>query len=433
MARSLIRQLEQIRRSATYDDQVASVNTGAVAEPTVSGSLEEDLNVIRTLVRQVKGTTDWFGTLGTYFDPTNTTSGSAELKDLNLLNFKNNTLDAKTVIISVSDDNSGSGYTVSGTSTGVLLSNTTQYATAADRTGLPIFASTANAGSYWDEGGADRVVRVDVINDLTGAEMQDTSGDVIYAKLHDGADFAGTGDGTDVYARFYAGGNPTDLTSVTGTIGTLTFVYPQRKAMSDMAEYEWQRTDFISSWEGDVELIEDIMNLWLYTGSGDGVSSTAGSWSNATGSYPLSGDPSTLQAAVDALNTSAGDMDWTTANYITIGDSLATAISALDSQVKTNADNISGGVGEKYVEEAAALITKNTVHSLPAGLSYTPESTAGQEGKNMDVYVGGQLLAADTGVNGANADRDYGETTASGITFRFNIQAGRNITYVIRQ
>ena len=52
MARSLLRQLEQIRRSATYTDAVVSVNTSTVAEPTVSGSLQDDLNVIRNKGRQ---------------------------------------------------------------------------------------------------------------------------------------------------------------------------------------------------------------------------------------------------------------------------------------------------------------------------------------------------------------------------------------------
>ncbi len=80
------------------------------------------------------------------------------------------------------------------------------------------------------------------------------------------------------------------------------------------------------------------------------------------------------------------------------------------------------------------------MHYWPAewGLTYTPNSTAGQEGSNVDVYVDGQLLAADTGNGGANADRDYAEeagptTTASGFMFRFTIQAGRNITYMVRQ
>ena len=52
----------------------------------------------------------------------------------------------------------------------------------------------------------------------------------------------------------------------------------------------------------------------------------------------------------------------------------------------------------------------------------------------MDVYVDGQLLAADTTVSGVpQADRDYAETSGSALTFRFDIQVGRNITYVVRQ
>jgi hypothetical protein len=50
------------------------------------------------------------------------------------------------------------------------------------------------------------------------------------------------------------------------------------------------------------------------------------------------------------------------------------------------------------------------------------------------VFVDGQLLAADTTVSGVGmADRDYGETSSSSVTFRFDIQVGRNITYVVRQ
>lgn len=98
IGRSLLRQYEQIRWSATYDDTVANVNTSAVAEPTVtSGSemrLEPDMNVLRTLTKQVKGTTNWYDDLGMYFDPTNTTSGSDNLKQMSLENIKGKTLDS---------------------------------------------------------------------------------------------------------------------------------------------------------------------------------------------------------------------------------------------------------------------------------------------------------------------------------------------------
>lgn len=442
MARSLIRQLEQIRRSATYDDQVANVTSSGVAEPTASGSLEDDLNVLRSIMRLTKGSTNWYSDLGNYFDPTNTTSGNAEQKALNLTNLKNNTLDSKTVILAVQEDNSGNGYTVSGTSTGVLLTSANStvynkaYATATNRTGgsngaLPIYASTS--GDYWDEGGADRVCRIDVLNSANDAQMQDASGNTIYAKFHDGADHGGTGDGTDVYVKFYANDAVCDLSTVTGTVNSVYFIVPERRRMTDVEEWEWQRTDFVSSWEGDIELLEDIMNLWSYTGAGDGIDSTAGSWTNATGNYPLAGNPSDLQAAADALNDAAGDRTYTEQNYITNAESFADSLDALDQQVKDNADAIAAGSADKYVEEVSSTISAGVEHALPAGLTYTPDSTSGQEGSNMDVYVGGQLLAADTGVAGANADRDYGETSTSGITFRFDVQAGRNITYMIRQ
>lgn len=431
--RSLLRQLEQIRRSATYDDAVVGATTSDVAEPTVSGSLEGDLNVLRTLVKSMKGTTNWYDDLGKYFDPTNTTSGTAETKDLKLSNLKNNTLDAKTVIVAVTDDNAGAGYTVSGTSAGVLVNVATAYATPTNITGLPIFASTANAGSYWDEGGNDRVVRVDIVNMATDTEVQDSSGNTIYAKMIDGADNGGTGTGVDVYMAFYANGSTCDLTTVSGgTPATIKFIYPVRKQMSAMNEWDWMRTNFISSWEGDVELMEDIQNLWAFVGATDGDMSPQ-SWTDATSNFVLSSNPDNLRTAVDLINTALGNRDYTNGNYLTDGQSITASLDALNVQLKTAMNSIDNTSGDKYVESVATLIAKNTLHALPAGLTYTPESTAGQEGKNMDVYVDGQLLAADTGASGANADRDYGETTASGITFRFAVQAGRNITYNIRK
>lgn len=433
MSRSLIRQLEQIRNTETYSDSVASITTQAVAEPTVSGSLEGDLNALRSLVKLVKGTTNWYDSLGQYFDPTNTTSGSATTKDMNLTNIKGYTTDAQTVIIAVEDNNSGSGYTVSGTSTGIMLDTGYPYATDTDRRGLPIFSSAT--GSYYDESGADRVVRIDVVNMLTDSEMQDSNGNTIYAKFHDAVDEGGFTSSGTAFARFYANGVPTDLSTVTGTLGTLSFVYPVRKVMSDVEEWEWQRTDFISSWEGDIEIIEDIYNLWTYTGASDGASTTAGSWSNTTGYYPFSGDPGSLYSAADTLNSAIGDLTFTEDNYISSTMTIAEMLDALDQQVKDNADATSAGIGAKYVEEVASDISAGVVHALPTvsgvgALTYTPETSAGIEGKNMDIYVGGQLLAADTSAGG---DRDYEETTTSGVTFHFDVQAGRNITYVIRQ
>ncbi len=193
MARSLLRQLEQIRRSATYDDGILSVNTSSIAEPTVSGSLEEDTNVIRTLLKQLKGSTNWYDDPGKYFNPLDTTSGNALNKQMSLANIKGNTLDSKTIILAVTEDASGAGLTVSGTSIGVLATITTSYALPTVRTGLPIFESIANAGTYWDESGSDNVCRVDVLDMSNDSEFADPSENIIYAKMYDGADYSGCG------------------------------------------------------------------------------------------------------------------------------------------------------------------------------------------------------------------------------------------------
>lgn len=428
MARSLIRQLEQIRRSATYDDAVSDLYTSAVAEPTISGSLEGDINVVRSLMKELKGSSDWYGDLGNYFDPTNTTAGNAENKDLNLTNLKNNTLDSKTIIIAVTDDNSGSNYTVSGTSTGVLLTKTTTYALPTDRRGLPIFASTANNGTYQDEGASDNVCRVDVLDGSNDQEFSDGT-HTIYAKFHDAADFSGTGTGTDVYVRFYKNNAVCDLSNTDVT--AVKFVYPHRKIISAMEEYEWARTDFISGWEGDVELVEDISNLWNYTGAADGE--TDPTWTNTGSYYLLDGTPTDLEAAVNDINDGVGIRNYSEATgYLTDGESVTASIEALNLQIKTNADNISASSGEKYVEAVAIDIAKNTDHDIPSG-TYTPSADAGREGKNMDVFVNGQLLAADTGAAGVNADRDYAEVDNNTIKFRFKVAATANITYVVRQ
>ncbi len=501
MSRSLLRQLEQIRRSATYDDALTNAYSSSVAEPTISGSLEQDLNVIRTLVKELKGTNDWFGDLGNYFDPSNTDVSNTATKDLNLSNIKNNTLDSKTALVAVFNDNAAAGYSVSGTSTGALVLLNTKYATPVDRRGIPIYASTANAGLYHDEGAVDRIVRVDVIDVHTGNEIEDSNGNAIYARMVDGADYGGSGDGTDVYMRFYADGITTDLTSLSDvTPSGVAFTYPQRKLLSNVPEYEWLRTSFVSSWQGDIELVDDIQNIWAFTGASDD-DITATPWDNATGNYSLNGGPSNLKSAIDDLNDSVGDktysstyltsgqdvsvslndlglaiegndgavasnstaittnagnisgntddisdlesavgsstglfgMDYTSTNYVTVDTSTIEAISQLDSSLYSVEQSLNASSASKYVESVATQIPKNTLHVLPYGLTYTPNSTAGREGDNMDIFVDGQLIAADTGVNGVNADRDYAEATTSGIIFRFKVQVGRNITYLVRQ
>jgi len=58
MAKSLLDQLNQVSASVTYDDLVASPHTSAVSEGQTH--VEGDLNVIRTNMKDLKGTTNWY-------------------------------------------------------------------------------------------------------------------------------------------------------------------------------------------------------------------------------------------------------------------------------------------------------------------------------------------------------------------------------------
>jgi len=246
--RSLLRQYEQIRRTGTYDDSIANVNDSSVSEPTVvtgtESRLEHDANVLRTMTKQLKGGADWYSDPGLMFDPLTTNSGGDSLVTYNAENVRGHYLRNKSVLIAVEEDNSGSGYTTASGTAGILSTNiTTAYATWANRTGLPIFSSAT--GDYPDEGGTDNVCAVDIIDRDTGTEFVDGSGDIIYGKLHDGLDYAGAGSTTDVYIKFYSNVNPYTFTPSDPT--NISFVYPLRKRMSDMNEWEWTRTDFVSS------------------------------------------------------------------------------------------------------------------------------------------------------------------------------------------
>ena len=424
MSRSLLSQLEQIAGSLTYNDLVDGFHTGAVAEPpdsTISGSLEYDLNLVRAHIREIKDYGgDWFAGLSTYtaaFDGSTVSGSLANI--VTPTHGTGNVLDAKSVIMPVDDDNSGSGFTTATGTTGFLLTVSTQYADAADRRGLPIYAST---GTYYDEGGSDNIVRIDLLDTSTGNEFVDSSGNVIFARFHDGADNGGSGDGVDAWVAYYTVSGAYTWTA--GDPSSISIVYPQRKIMSEMNEWEWFRTDFVSGFEGDVELIEDIENLWSFTGSGDGI--TSPTWTNTTAYYLLDGNPSDLEAAINDINDGVGDRDYTSEYYVTDGQSITASIDALDQAIYTIT---SSGIGEKYVYSTSSAITAGTPITLPYSITYTPNSSDTQPGANMDIYVDGQLLAADYATLGLN---DYAETSSNQWTPHFTIRAGANITYVVR-
>lgn len=457
-----------------YDDEVVDANTIEVAEPTTSGgndpdyradesdftdTLQHDMNVLRTMLKQVKGTTEWYDDLGNYFDPTTTDSGNTENQELNLENIKGHTLDAHTILVAVSADNSGAGFaTVSGNEGFLFTPTDSRYADWVDRRGLPIYQSSANSGVFADEGGVDEVCNIDLIDLSIGAEFKDASDNIIYAKFHDGEDHGGTGEGTDVYVKFYTSAGAYTWTE--NDPAEVMMVYPFRKVLTEMEEYEWQRTDFVNGFEGDTELIDDIANLWDYTGAGN--NETTPTWDNTSGEYIVVSGTGDQVTAINALNTAIGgrvygqsplninedgdsfeinddgdllllDEGDGTGGYIVDGDAIANSIDDLDIAIGALSAQLAASLGIKLTEELSSDILAGVEHTLPASNTYTPEDEAGEEGKNMEIWLDGQLLAASTGVGGINEDRDYAETSVSGITFTEDVYQYSNLIYYIKQ
>lgn len=104
--------------------------------------------------------------------------------------------------------------------------------------------------------------------------------------------------------------------------------------------------------------------------------------------------------------------------YVTQGASLETAIGELDASIQ--ASNI-----QKAVERLLSPVLSGSVHILPESLTYTPAPG----GDNMDVFLNGQLLQANTG----QEERDYVETNSGSISFTFDVPANTYLTYIVRE
>lgn len=127
MPRSFLSQALQVEASVTYDDTIASPHTVGVAEGQTT--IEGDLNVFRTLVKDLQGTTNWYdasdmsvnGIAGKYFiallAPAGFTTGTA-------ITATGSTTAFDSVIKGITGHNDGAG---SSTAEGVIVGSTKAY------------------------------------------------------------------------------------------------------------------------------------------------------------------------------------------------------------------------------------------------------------------------------------------------------------------
>lgn len=402
-------------------------------------SLESDLHLFITQFREIiDPSSDWFQNMPRAFDPTNTDAGNATNEKISMKVLADNWYGTHTKITEVITSSFASG---GATSTGFLLLSALTYADPANREGLVIQESIANSGSYHDEVALASITvglhKVILVDPTTGAEFTDASGNLIYGVLQDGADHAGSGEGTDVFIKYVFDnvGVPTAYTFTASDPANLIAYIPYRKRRTNLLEYDDRRA-FSASIVGDAEIAEDIGNLQSALGLADG--DAAGNWdlTNTTNFYPFSElilGTATLEDIVNKLNEEIGPRDYTTENFVTDGQTITESIDALDQAL---AAVTASSIKSKIIERTAVDILRGVAHTIPfasgsdVGITSYLQDT-GHRGLNMDVYVGGVKLIPDS--SAIAMDGEYEETSTTQVTFRFRVKAGQAIEYVIRE
>lgn len=439
MPRSFLDQLTQVAASVTYDDAVASAHVVGTAE--AQSHLEGDLNILRTNMKDLKGTTNWFdepdlSVQGIYnkqfiykrhesgFDNVAVSGGSTTAFD--------------TAIKGISGHNSGGGNS---TTSGVIVDTTRAHRLYLrdSSTQDPITDGSNNevygrlsyvAGNYTitfysNVSGVETAYSFSVSTNIDlafiifsedfGALPWDQFLDV---EFHDVAGVSGTlaDDSVDVDGMSFLLNGLTTQAQVNNKLDKLGSTANGEGASGIAVE------DASGYYTGtDIEALLDEIEAQL----GGDTSSTY----NFTEDNVLADDDA-VYAALNKLDLKWGDLASSAngegASLVGIEDAggytTETDVEGALQELYQLIEDVSGW--DKQSETTSAPISSGTNHTLPGSMTYTPAS-----GANLDVFYNGQLLLE-------GSSNDYQEVAGSPSTqiqFNFTVPTGANLTYMSRK
>lgn len=372
-------------------------------------SAEDDHNYHRTDRASIKGV-PYDADIPTYYKCTDQSTPVPA----NLLNIAGNTLDAKAFVLDRKFENVQifDGYTfVTLISTGQL-----KHADPVDITGVPIYDG-------YDVGN-DEATYVELIKDgyqqgllvLTGPN----AGDRIFGRTRAGG--SSSPDSVEVELRSVPVDEPiSNSIPYTWESGQPTIVdlyYPYRSCLSGMSDTAF-RTTMVNGLIADAGLSQDISNILQIIGVDAEDTDLGGVLTNTGLYYPFFNLPDVTPSVVEALNTlneQIGSRDYT-GPILTDGYTITQSLQEL-------ADSISFSSGMiRTIERLNTQVSAGTVHTLPGGLTYSPDGTG--NGRYLWVYVRG--LLQDPGP--ISAGNDYEETSTTSITTYIKWKAGDHINY----
>jgi hypothetical protein len=436
--RSLLRQEAQIAASNTYDAGIINAHTVGVAEGQVG--LEGDLNVLRSLVSDIVGKTNWFDAPEMGLEAV---AKKMFLEKLHPTGFDN-------------------------VATGIGSSST-----AFDAAIKTIVAHNDGLGSSTVEGvvvNAVTAYRIDVRDHATQNAVDDSNGNEVYGRLSIGAGTYSIAwfshiNGVETSYTFAVSKN-VDLSFVavsrtyknldwsvflsagfhdtSGLVGTIVDDNIAVNGMSMLlngqvtqaqVNLKLDKLGSTASGEGASGIgLADSANWYTTDNAESAFSQIASLFGSTTGSthafteqnVVANNDP--VYNALDKLDMAFGDLSSVAANE---GASLIGVEDAANSFTAVNVEGVLAELyslildnagWEKKTEEITVPLGSGTSHTIPGGLAFTPAA----EGANMDVYVNGQLQYAGTG-------NDYTEVNGTTIQFTYTIRPNSVITYQIRK
>lgn len=445
MPRSFLSQELQVAASATYDDAISSAHTIGVAEAQTS--LEGDANVVRTLINDIIGKTNWYdagrmsieGIAGKFFiellhksgfDNVSVTSGSTTAFDTSI----------KTIV----NHNDGGGNS---STEGVVVNGTLPY-------------------------------KISVRDHATQDPINDGSNNEVYGRL--------TWNGTNYLVTWYSMVAGVETAYSFASAQTVDIAYVSKSSPYDALT--WERfLDFgfhdVSGMVGTIDDDNVLVNGMQYflnalttqaqvnarvdllghadtnsegahfvkindsaTGGSNGyftgdntqaafnelkaqIGGTTSTTYNFTEDNVLA-DNDAIYAALNKLDLKWGDLASVAtgegASLIGVEDSGAyftgTDVEAVLQEIGQKIEDVSGW--EKESTTTVSPISSGVSWTLPGSISYTPNS-----GKNLDIYLEGQLLLEGVG-------NDYTEVAgapSTQIQFLFTVPANKNITVMARK
>lgn len=437
MPRSFLSQELQVSASALYDDAISTPHSQGVAEGQTH--IEGDLNVLRTLLKNALGTTNWYDESNMtvnaisdkYFIQRITPSGFDDFAS----GTGTSTTGLDAFIKAVTGHNDGGGSSIAG---GVVVDDTRSYRIALrnastknpidDGQGNEVFGRLAWNGTQYVLN--YRSIHNGVESDYTFATSQNIDVSLIaISRRYEDLDW-----------NQFLDPSWHDVAGLTGTLqDSNVSTGPWSFLLSGLTTQQQvnQRVDNLgstASTEGASRIAIHDAAAW-FTGERVEAALTEikdlfGSTTSATYNFTennVLADNDSVYPALNKLDLKWGDLASTTAgegaSLVGVEDAAAwftgTTVEAVLQEIGLKLDNVSGW--QKASTTTTAPIASGSSWTIPGGLTYTMAN-----GAHLDVYLDGQLLLEGAG-------NDYVESSTTQIQFAFTVPNSKNITIAVRQ